>query len=369
MPEMTALMVDAILDEVPRYSADPERFRQPVLQLCRLATRLFLRIVETGGPPRSREVAVVRGIARNVALQGEPLEPLLHAVRIGARVGWDETVRVSRTEPAMPAELMPALAGQVFEYIDQLSSSVAETYALQVEESARAQAFSESRLFEDLIAGRAGVDRVEARAVDRPRVALALAAGGPDRVSAQRSAEAVGSRLSMRFPRSVVGQRNGHSVWLLAREPLALVLTDCAGDQTVAFGLSTATDQVPLGRAVDEAVVAATLGLEMAPEGSGRARQFAQVYPYAALRSDPVALARSHAALLGPLQAHPALMDTLRHYFANNRSVSRTAAQVHRHRQSVIYRLRRITELLDVDLDDAEVMFRLEAAVRTLAPV
>jgi purine catabolism regulator len=77
-------------------------------------------------------------------------------------------------------------------------------------------------------------------------------------------------------------------------------------------------------------------------------------------------LARSHAALLGPLRDKPLLLETLRHYFAANRSVSRTAARVHRHRQSVIYRLRRAASLLAIDLNDAEAMFRLEAALRTM---
>jgi len=94
--------------------------------------------------------------------------------------------------------------------------------------------------------------------------------------------------------------------------------------------------------------------------------EYVRVYAYAALRSDPVGLARSHEAILAPLANQPLLLDTLRHYFAANRSVSKTAARVHRHRQSVIYRLRRAAELLAVDLDDAEAMFRLEAALRTL---
>ena len=94
--------------------------------------------------------------------------------------------------------------------------------------------------------------------------------------------------------------------------------------------------------------------------------EYPRVYVYAAMRSDPVGMARSHDALLAPLAGQPVMLETLKHYFATNRSVSRTAALVHRHRQSVIYRLQRASELLEVDLNDAEAMFRLEAAVRTL---
>ena len=138
-----------------------------------------------------------------------------------------------------------------------------------------------------------------------------------------------------------------------------------AGDE-VAFGVSSASDDVPLGQAVEEAIVAARLGVEMAGEEWPAVIEYPRVYAYAALRSDPVGLARSHAALLAPLGEHEVLLDTLRHYFATNRSVSKTAARVHRHRQSVIYRLQRASKLLGIDLNDAEAMFHLEAAIRTL---
>ena len=365
MPQMTERMVEAILDEVPRYRDYPDRYRQQVYQLCRLAIRLFIQIVETGNPPRNRDVDLVQRVGRNVAVQGEPLEPMLHALRIGARVGWDETRRVSRQEPPVPAEVMPALAGQVFEYIDQLSSRIAEAYAAQVGETTRAQVLNESVLFDDLLVGRAGVERVEAIGLERPRVALAMSAGGPTRDAAATLAAAVAGRMGTRFPRSVVGRRGGAMVWLLAREPMAQVLAGCAARQPVGFGVSSATEEVPLGRAVDEAVVAAGIGLELGP---GKLFDYAQVYPYAALRADALALARARAALLAPLEQEPVLLETLRHYFETGRSVTRTAARVHRHRQSVIYRLRRACQLLDVQLTDAEAMFRLEAAIRAAPP-
>ncbi len=369
MAQISQRMEAAILSEVPHYAGDPARYRQPVFQRCRLATRMFLRILTTGQPPGPREITVVQNIARNIAILGEPLEPLLHALRIGLRVGWDETVRVSLDPPAAPPELMLPLAAQVFEYIDQLSSRIAEAYARQVEESARASVINESALFDELIAGRAGPDRVEARAVERPRVALAVAVGEPDPAAARRTADNVAGRMRGRFPRSVVGQRSGVAVWLLARDPLIPALDAAAAGENVAFGVSGASDDVPLGQAVQEAVVAARLGAEMPPAERPRLVEYVKLYAYAALRLDPVGLARSHEAILGPLADELLLLDTLRHYFAANRSVSKTAAAVHRHRQSVIYRLRRAADILSIDLSDAEAMFRLEAALRTLPRV
>jgi DNA-binding PucR family transcriptional regulator len=155
-------------------------------------------------------------------------------------------------------------------------------------------------------------------------------------------------------------------VWLLAREPLVPALEAAAAGEDVAFGVSSASDDVPLGQAVEEAVVAARLGAEAGAADRALLTEYVRVYAYAALRLDPVGLARSHAALLAPITSQPLLLKTLRQYFATNRSVSKTAALVHRHRQSVIYRLRRAAELLAIDLDDAEAMFRIEAALRTM---
>jgi len=366
VPEMTSLMERAILHEVPRYRGDPERYGKVILQLCRLATRLFLRILRTGQPPGRREVAVVQRVGANVANAEEPLEPLLHALRIGARVGWQETLRVSQTDPDVPTERMLLVAGQVFEYIDELSSRIAEAYALQVEESTRARARSESALFEDLVAGRVALDPITGISIARPRVALALAAKGSHRAATHAVADVVAGRLRTRLPGAVVGQRHGLAVWLLAREPLAQLLVDCAAGDDVAFGLASASEDLPLSRAVDEAVEAARLGLELDRDGRLPVFTYAELHPYAALRADPGGLARSQQALLGPLLGRPVLLQTLWDYFESGRSISATAERVHRHRQSVIYRMRRIAELLRIRLDDAETMFRLEAAVRSL---
>src|SRR2546428_4533844 len=60
MPEMARQMEAAILQEVPRYAANPDLYGAAVLQRCRLATRLFLRILATGSPPKERDIRVVQ---------------------------------------------------------------------------------------------------------------------------------------------------------------------------------------------------------------------------------------------------------------------------------------------------------------------
>src|SRR5258708_24092242 len=94
MAQISQRMEAAILSEVPHYAGDPARYRQPVFQRCRLATRMFLRILTTGQPPGPREITVVQNIARNIAIIGEPLEPMLHALQLDLTVGWDGTTLV-----------------------------------------------------------------------------------------------------------------------------------------------------------------------------------------------------------------------------------------------------------------------------------
>ena len=356
---ISELMVSAMLREVPRYAASPEQYGNAVLQRCRLAVRIFVRIVESGEPPAGRDINVVRRIGRTVAIAGEPLEPLLHALRIGARVGWEETLRESRREPALAPEQMLPLAGRVFEYIDQLSSSMAEAYSQEVEEGARRQAMSETRLFEALTSGQPPTNGLTAFTLEPPRVALAIAS----RADAA-AVSAVLGRLRARLAQGVLGQRQGLPIWLLSREPSPALLLDCSAGTAVVYGISAATDEVSLSRAVDEAAISATIGLEHA--GDARVYRYARIYPEAALRSDPAALSRFLAATLGKLKQHPEILETLRLYLLSGRSVGATARQVHKHRQTVVYRLRRAGELLGCDLSDPEEVFRLEAAVRTM---
>lgn len=73
--------------------------------------------------------------------------------------------------------------------------------------------------------------------------------------------------------------------------------------------------------------------------------------------------------LLGPLleydrQKHTDLVATLDAYFAARNSPSETAERLHLHRNTVLYRLRRIRELLGRDPDDPEQRLGLQLALR-----
>ncbi len=72
---------------------------------------------------------------------------------------------------------------------------------------------------------------------------------------------------------------------------------------------------------------------------------------------------------LGPLIAYDRrtdseLVETLEMYFACNGNLSQAAQQLHLHRNSLLYRLERISEVLRADLDDAETRLSLQVALR-----
>ena len=73
-------------------------------------------------------------------------------------------------------------------------------------------------------------------------------------------------------------------------------------------------------------------------------------------------------SMLGPIRAydqqhHTKLGDTLSCYMAHRCVVSATAAEMHVHQNTVAYRLRRVEELLGVDLADPQAMLHLQLAL------
>lgn len=59
-------------------------------------------------------------------------------------------------------------------------------------------------------------------------------------------------------------------------------------------------------------------------------------------------------------------IEVLYHYLRSERNISLTGRKVHMHRNSVIYRVQRITETLNIDLDDPDVRFRLMLSFKIL---
>ncbi len=77
-------------------------------------------------------------------------------------------------------------------------------------------------------------------------------------------------------------------------------------------------------------------------------------------------------ARLGPVreydQAHKGrLIETLTAYFASGRSLAGTAQRLRTHRNTVLYRLRRVEQLAGIDLSDPQTELELQVALHIAA--
>jgi len=85
--------------------------------------------------------------------------------------------------------------------------------------------------------------------------------------------------------------------------------------------------------------------------------------------SDPGTLSSFCDHWLSPLSKYDErhqtdLLPTLSAYFANNGNMARTAHVLNIHRNTLVYRMARITEIIQLDMDDSNVRLNLHLALK-----
>lgn len=120
--------VAAIMEEVPAYDAPFQgRMGRVIERAVQVSLESFVELAAEGGPPgRARPVGVGVTAARELgqveARQGRPVDALLAAYRVGARVSWRELSR-SAVAAGVDAATLGRFAELVFTYIDELSAA------------------------------------------------------------------------------------------------------------------------------------------------------------------------------------------------------------------------------------------------------
>jgi len=120
-------MIAAFRVEIAGYRRLPESVLSgQIFDVSRSNVELFFRSVAEGVEPTPAELAAFRESARNRASEGMPLEDLLHAYRLGGRLGW----RAIAAAAADDEERRALLAGAelLMRYVDEVSAAVAQTY-------------------------------------------------------------------------------------------------------------------------------------------------------------------------------------------------------------------------------------------------
>lgn len=124
-------MLAAMRKQIASYERMPADVSEAeVLGTCDCAMRLWYQWLASGGSLPADELNALRTSVRTRADAGVPLEDLLHAYRIGGRLGWQILRRHAATQEH---EALLDAAELLMLYIDTLSEIVTETYLDQRE--------------------------------------------------------------------------------------------------------------------------------------------------------------------------------------------------------------------------------------------
>lgn len=370
LPALVDEVLGAIGAEVPAYARPLEgAFGRGIRLGVQEALGRFLELAGSEpptGPGRAaanRELYVELG--RGEAQVGRPLDALLAAYRVGARVTWSRLAEMGLRE-GLPAELLVQLAAAVFAYIDEISSASAAGHAaeqsqLVSERERRREALTRLLLGETTAAV---VDEAVTVAAWTPSTTLAPALlSDPD---ARRLATRWDER-SLLLPGESAG---------VGRAFVLLPDVDGPGRTDRLGAMLADTGPAVLGpvRPWREVRVAASLVLRTA------ALQVSGLLPYdrplrveehlavLVVHADLLALTELNALRLAPLQgltelARERMTDTLRSWLAHQGDRRQVAAELGIHPQTVRYRVGQLRELFGEQLEDPGA--RLELALAT----
>lgn len=362
-PEITARLladIDIIARRMTRRIATeislPAQFRtigylRSVTGACRDALRTLVRLLRDGRGLRTADLQRLGSMGAQQAEMGVPLEVLLAAYRLAARVVWRELIGESAGLEDLPRATVIAVTGQVLEYLDEISGAVGSAYLETRERLMRRRDLDRDRLLQRLVAGDASAElrRLAASAdldLQPPYLVLACAV---------RSAAAEGALDRALRARRVLLVADQPGTWVAlvpGRDGVARVLDEADRSVGEAGGLRwgigpVATSLEDIADSARRARQALHVGIRLDP--TARAWDDAAVGIFATLARDPDAMTRYVEHILGPLLAVPAargtpLLETLEVLLATA-SLNDAATALGLHRHTIVYRTRRLAEL------------------------
>ena len=158
LPAVAAQTVRAVVDEVPAYAdAFSDDMGANIEEAAVTALAGFVHLAGHGDDADPRTPlqpmrAAAYELGRGEARQGRPMDALLAAYRVGARVAWRELARIAVDHGLAAAALAP-FAELVFAYIDELSAASVAGYADEHATTGRVRQGYLERLAQQLLAG------------------------------------------------------------------------------------------------------------------------------------------------------------------------------------------------------------------------
>ena len=340
-------MIGHFRREIAGYRRLPDSvLHGQIFEVSRSNVELFFRSVSEGAEPTAAELMAFRESARNRAAEGMPLEDLLHAYRLGGRLGWRAIANA-----AEGVEEQRALLGGaelLMRYVDQVSAAVAQTYLderqhLVSEEERRLRDLAEALLQDRPLSTslKDAARRIDFPIEDRYRAFVHTVPGAPTHTHGQ-----VAAALRMR---GVLALTEGDRVAGFApsaTDPGALVEAGAlvaVGEPAPRADLSDELDDmrvlVELGRRTNR------VGL-LAPE---------QFVPELLLARSPRVAGLAIRRALDPIELYTDprsadLMKTLCTFVESGLDRRRAAAELHVHPNTLDYRLQKISQLTGLEL-------------------
>ena len=368
VPHLVDEMIDAIRAEIPAYDRPLQGdFGDRVRGSTKASVERFLALI--AGEERD-----VRGrsdlyveLGRNEVRSGRPIDTLLGAYRIGARVMWRGFAKEGQQAGIEP-DVLYRLAEALFAYVDELSHESSDGYAEELAQRHGARERERERMLEVLMRSNPPADPVVVHA-QAARAEWKL----PEQVApvATPAARMPARQLEHRLP-------DGSMAATLEGMTVALVPDLDTPGRTAE--LERALEGAPAARGAQTATLEAAEEVERAVLAV--ALQEAGVLPNEGildtgdhlvaliLHRDP-SRARSLAdRALEPLDRLSAgtrakLTDTLQAWLDNACNTGDTARVLHVHMQTLRYRLRQLEEVFGKDrLADGNKRLELQLALK-----
>jgi hypothetical protein len=362
VPRACERVIAAIRAEIPAYN-QPLRgeFGRTLRSGVDGAIGRFVDMIEHGeidalGPARS----LFYGLGRSEFLQGRPLDALLGAYRVGARVAWQEIV-ASCEQKGVEPHAVYELAGTVFAFINEMSIASTEGYGAAQTAAAEVTQAARQELVELLVLHPRTDPAPLEEASERARYYL------PARVAALACRAQSPSALAARVGRAI-GARLGDLACLLVPEPTGQYKERLA---EVLVGMDAALGPALPAESAAQSWELARRAFELIENGAIQQRGFVYaedhlgtIFMHCDRRLSGALVGRWLTPLNGlPTRPGEDLPETLLTWLAL-RDVNTVATRLHVHANTVRHRLEKLRSLYGTALEDPDASFELQLALR-----
>ncbi|MBJ7354426.1 MAG: helix-turn-helix domain-containing protein [Thermoleophilaceae bacterium] len=350
--------------EIPAYTRPLEgAFGEGLRGGVEQALMQFVAMVrdpETSLREEGRRVYVALG--RGEVEAGRSIGALLAAYRLGAQVAWRHLADAS-IKAGLEQRESNLLAESIFAYIDELSAESAEGYAQAQAEQAGEIDARRAELIDLLTRGTLGADpRALAAAAEAANWTL------PREVAVLTWREDLGRAPAGRLPQNSIVRGDEQQYVALIPEPRNAARREqlLRAFARIPSGLGSCAELRDARHSYAHSRAMLTYGEEMDLPGI-----------VAADDNRPILIANSDRLLadeivrerLAPLDdetpaSRERLTETLLAWLRHNGSITEASEELHVHAQTLRYRMTRLRELIGDGLDDPELRYELEFALR-----